>query len=175
MEKYWRKPNLNASRVIRTKRKKIIEEPDFDILKNFRLVRFWVRDNYNITLPELEMLLYLYGEGLFDYGRFLKYQDLNGWDSKKFKRMKDTGWIVPFGRGMNSQIVYELSQKGRLVCSRVYKMLNGLELIPEDPKKNKSIGQDRWSARQRWAATHSANMDNYKHRITFRDPDADMD
>ena len=42
------------------------KEPTHDYLKYWRVVRFWVKAVHGISTPDLEMMLFLYSEEIFD-------------------------------------------------------------------------------------------------------------
>jgi DNA-binding MarR family transcriptional regulator len=124
-------------------RKKIITknykriEPKQDWLKYWRVVRFWVREAYGLSYPDLEMLLFLYSEDLFSYKDFERYELIMSWDVVRFQRLSSEGWITKWRKHSNKQCaLYTLSFKGKSLISSVYRKLSGLEVISESPTRN---------------------------------------
>lgn len=113
--------------------------PKNNYLKHWRVVQYWVKRNYEITSADLDMLLFLYDEGLFQYEDFDKFQSIFNWDKKRFHRLMNDGWIRIW-RKKNKRKglanLYEISGKGRRLCSDVYKKLNGEVDFSEVPRKN---------------------------------------
>jgi hypothetical protein len=122
---------------------------EFSFLKNWRVVRYYIQKRYNLTLSELDMLLHLYDEHLFDRDTFNDFAKTMSWDNARFKKLMDRGLIHQWRDGKSSQYrkLYSLTQKSKLICSHTYKKLLGLELISEDPYRNKimkgSTGTDK--------------------------------
>jgi hypothetical protein len=127
------------------KRKKKIKkyqrrEPKYDFLKYWRIIR------YDLSTADLEMLLYLYTQGIFTYYEFAEYGNFFGWDRKRFKRLKENGWIHCWQNKRNGEYrLYEITRHGRHVCTNMYKMLNGDMLIPETSQNNPVMRKKRFS------------------------------
>ena len=45
-------------------------ERQFTFLKNWRIVRYYIQKRYDLTVSELDMLLFLYDENVFDKKTF---------------------------------------------------------------------------------------------------------
>ena len=67
--------------------------PNHDYLKYWRVVRYWVKAKYNIGTPDLDMLLFLYSEQIFNKDKFVEYNKIMFWDIERFKKLKKDGWI----------------------------------------------------------------------------------
>ena len=105
--------------------------PTHDYLKYWRVIRMWVKATYNIGVPDLEILLFLYSEQIFNKTSFEEYNELFSWDTKRFKRLKKEGGIhVWRERRGKETTLYELTYKAKRMINSVYKKLNGEE-IPE--------------------------------------------
>jgi len=103
--------------------------PDHDFLKYWRVIRFWVKKKYGLTTPDLEMLLFLYSEQIFNKQKFKDYSQLMSWDVKRFKRLLTEGWIHAWRKKQgNETTLYELTYKGKRVIGNVYDKLNGKEV-----------------------------------------------
>lgn len=116
-----------------------IREKEFTFLKNLRVVRYYIQKRYELSSAELDMMLYLYDESVFDKKMFNSYAESMMWDKDRFKDMNDRGLIKVWRKTSrtNHRELYELSHKAKLICSHTYKKLLGLELISEDPYRNK--------------------------------------
>lgn len=115
----------------------IRREPKSDFLKWWRVIRRYTCARYDLKSPDLDIILYLYSEGLFDYWTFTKYANCFGWDRHRFTRLKETGWIHQWSKKKDSEYkLYELTRHGRHVCTNLYKMLNYQMEIPEHPTNN---------------------------------------
>jgi hypothetical protein len=130
-------------------RKKIIVknykrvEPRHDFLKYFRVVRYWVAKNYDLTYPELEMLLFLYSETLFSDRDIKKFQRIMHWDAKRFNKLIDEDWIVLWRENTRTEkALYNLSFKGKKLMAEVYKKLNMEQEISTNPRQNKVFSKD---------------------------------
>lgn len=112
---------------------------EYDFLKNWRVVRYYIQSRYDLTLSELDMLLYLYDESVFDKETFNDFADSMSWDKNRFKEMMDKGLFRVWRKGVKGRErrLYELTIKSKRICSHTYKKLLGLELISEDPYRNK--------------------------------------
>ena len=112
----------NRSRPSRTK-------PNHDYLKYWRVIRYWVKAKYKLGTPELEMLLFLYSEQIFNKSQFKHYEELMSWDIKRFNYLLKEDWIhVWRKRKGNETTLYELTYKGKRVINTIYKKLNGEEI-----------------------------------------------
>ena len=85
----------------------------------------WIKATYNIGVPDLEMLLFLYSEQIFNKTNFDEYNELFSWDAKRFKRLKKEGWIhVNGGREQGKETtLYELTYKAKRMINSMYKKL----------------------------------------------------
>ncbi len=126
---------LNKRRSIRTQPR----ERKFNFLKYWRIVRYYIKRKYKISLSEHDMLLYLYDLPYFKREDFNYYSNSMSWDKKRFYKMMQKGLIkewrgggVKFGRSK----IYELTHLAKTICSTTYKKLVKEELISEDPRSN---------------------------------------
>tara|TARA_R110000751_G_scaffold213448_1_gene316998 strand:+ start:421 stop:903 length:483 start_codon:yes stop_codon:yes gene_type:complete len=104
-------------------------EPSHNYLKYWRVIRFWVQAKYKLTTPDLEMLLYLYSEDIFNKEQFKKYEEIMSWDEKRFRMLLRDGWIhVWRKREGNKATLYELTYKAKRIITMIYKKLNGEEI-----------------------------------------------
>lgn len=110
---------------------------DRDYLKWYRVVRRYTEIKYGLSQADLELLMYLYSEDFFNYYKFVEYCNMLGWDKTRFSRLVEGGYIHLWRDKKGSQHrLYELTRQGRHIITRMYKMLNMEEPIPETPQKN---------------------------------------
>ena len=79
--------------------------PSHNYLKYWRVIRYWIKAKYNLSTPDLEMLLFLYSEDIFN--------------KDQFKKRKRQG---------NKATLYELTYKAKRIITMIYKKLNGEEI-----------------------------------------------
>lgn len=110
------------------------EKPDF--LKYWRVIRYFYKAKYGLNQADLEMLLFLSSEGYFTKDRFKEFEQLIGWDVKRFDRLRQQGWICVFRKKLRQmKAMYELSYRTKRMITEIYKKLNGEEL-PESDSHN---------------------------------------
>lgn len=88
---------------------------------------------------ELDMLLYLYDLPYFKKEDFNYYGNTMSWDKKRFFDMVNKGLIKewrPGGEKYGRAKLWELSHKGKTICSLTYKKLLKEEAISEEPRSN---------------------------------------
>jgi len=111
-------------------------QPEHDFLKYWRVVRFWVRKKYGLGTPDLEMLLFLYSEQIFNKERFKEFEYIMPWEVKRFKQLLTDGYIHVWRKRTGTEAtLYELTYKAKRIINTVYKKLNGEE-ISEHPETN---------------------------------------
>ena len=93
-------------------------------LKYWRVVRQFVKRKWDLSAADLDVLLFLYSEDHFSQDRFMEYESIISWDSKRFKRMLADGWISVFRpRTGNQKTLYQISWRGSQVVDFVYEKL----------------------------------------------------
>jgi hypothetical protein len=103
--------------------------PQHDFLKYWRVIRQWVKAKYGMGTPDLEMLLFLYSEQIFNKQQFKEYEELMFWDITRFKRLLTEEWIhVWRKRQGNETTLYELTYKAKRMINNIYNKLNGEEI-----------------------------------------------
>lgn len=112
-------------------------KPKYDYLKYMRVAKKWVKSKYKISQPDLEILLFLYSEGLFKKTDFNNYSNIFSFDKNRFTRLLDDGWIHMWAKKTsgNNQY-YEVSHKCKTMITSFYKKLMGLETYSTDPLYN---------------------------------------
>jgi hypothetical protein len=147
-------------------------EPKSDYLKWWRIIRRYTMIRYNLSTADLEMLLYLYSEGLFTYWDFQEYANAFGWDRHRFTRLKEDGWLHCWKeKHRGDHRLYEITRHGRHVCTNMYKMLNYEMEIPESTSKNPIMKKRTYSDKVLVLSIKKFNEEvrkqNPHKRITF--------
>lgn len=110
--------------------------PDKDYLKYWRVIRYYMQAKYNLSTPDLEMMLFLYSEKYFNKDKFYEFDQLLCWDKKRFDKLRRDKWIVVFRKADGkSKALYDLSYRAKRVVGDIYKYLNGEEI----PMQNSSL------------------------------------
>lgn len=100
-----------------------------DYLKYWRVIRYFYKVKYGLSQSDLEILLFLYSEKYFSRDKFKQFDSLLPWDTKRFNRLLNDGWVEVFRRRMgHRRALYELSYKGIRLVDSIYKKLNGEEI-----------------------------------------------
>lgn len=113
----------------------------YDFLQYIRLVMKWATANHDISRPDLEAVLYLYGKGAFvksDFTNF--YMTISMYQTRYFSDFLKNGYAVlwrPKGKGKGSSAKYVLSSKMKTLCERMHRMCVGEEEIPTLSNYNK--------------------------------------
>ena len=107
-----------------------------DCLKYWRVIRYFVKQKYNLSTADLEMLLFLYSEDIFSKDKFEEFDNLLSWDKERFNRLYNQGWIEVFRkRKKTRKSLYSLTFKTQRVIGDIYKKLSGEE-IPTSQSSN---------------------------------------
>jgi hypothetical protein len=105
-------------------------------MKYWRVIRYYVGRQYNITQPHLELLLFLYSEGYFSKDKFKEFDNLISWNYNRFSDLRRDGWIELFRKKVgNYSALYQLTDKAKRAVRCVYDKLEGRELA-EHPDRN---------------------------------------
>ena len=112
-------------------------EPKSDYLKYWRIVRIWAREKHGLSYSDLEMLLFLHSERLFNKSKFVEFNKIMSWDNVRWHRLYRDGWISKWRERMNGEAsLYEVSLKGRNLIKAIYKKLEGEQTISESACAN---------------------------------------
>lgn len=105
-------------------------------LKNWRVVRMYIIKKYDLSVPDLDFLLYMYDETVFTRSEFDEYCSILSWNKYRFREMNERGFIRKWREAQGREAnLYELTMKAKLICSDTYKKLEG-EKISEIPSNN---------------------------------------
>jgi hypothetical protein len=113
------------------------KEPVYDYLKYWKVVKQWARAKYKLSTADIEMMLFLYSEGLFTRSQFEEFDEIMSWNKNRFHKMVKDKWIIKWReRKGNQSTLYELGFSGKRLCTSIYKKLNKEETISEDRRRN---------------------------------------
>ena len=136
--------------------------PKYDFLKHWRVVRLWAMRKYKLSFVELEILISLYSEGLFDQYAFNKVCVTHKWNFKLLEDLIERKFIHCFRkRQSNTRAQYELTRSSRKMIASIYKKLQGEEIISEQGQNNPIFDpkKDSYSNRQLQLAIKEVNKD----------------
>lgn len=110
----------------------------YDFLTYMRLVMKWAVANNDLTRPQVELLLFLYGQGKFSQKQFFDYHTTLGiYQIKGFQQFIEDNWIKIYRPKKGRECaLYIITTKGQRLCSRMHKMCAGEEKIPTSPRSN---------------------------------------
>jgi len=118
-----------------------------DFLKYYRLVSRWACTNYDLAFADLELLFYLDPIKYFTIDDFKEGTLYYSWDKERFYRLQRNGWIEKIHKGVGRRgdhNKYKVSQKGKLLINRIYRILINEEDLPESAKRNKIMKRTRY-------------------------------
>lgn len=104
-----------------------------NLFKYYRLVRKWACKTYNLKDADLELLIYLDCKDFFTRNEFASGTYTYSWDKTRWTRLRKEGWIDVFkerNRTTSKYAVYKVSQRGKLLIKRIYRILLGEEDLP---------------------------------------------
>lgn len=137
MRRKWERKNPGKGYIENRRKVHNSREPVFDYLKYFRVVRYWAKRTHGVGLADIEMLFFLYSEGLFKRSDFNDYEEIFSWDVTRFEKLLRDGWISKWRKQNGAQVaLYEVSYKGKRLMVSFYKKLTGEEKISESPNRN---------------------------------------
>ena len=121
-------------------------EKQYNFLKYWRPVKYYIKRKYKLTEAELEMILYLYDADVFTKDEFNEFATMLAWDKERFRKMMDRGFIRMWRDGQRKVAhLYELTQQAKLICNQTYKKLMQDEHISEDPYQNEMMKGESYS------------------------------
>lgn len=136
-----RKKVEKVSIVVRTFQR---NPPKNDYLKFYKIVRYWVKRKYEVSGPELDMLIFLRSEYLFTRTDFNEFHNIFTWNIGRFDKLLREGWIRKYrNAGGGKCAIYDLSSKGKRLVDDVYRKCNGETDFSEVPAKNPVFNRSR--------------------------------
>lgn len=105
-----------------------------DYLKYFKVVRFWVRAKFEVDLDDLEFLMFLNSERVFNKKRLKMAEVGMRWDPKRLENMIKRG-LIGMLREKPTKL-YALTPHARHIINSVYRKLEGKEPINTNARSN---------------------------------------
>ena len=96
---------------------------------------------------DLELLIYLDCVGLFNRLDFIDGSYAYSWDTRRWSKLKQNGWISVFSSRNRTTVranIYKVSFKGKQLISRMYRIMLGEEDIPTSKKRNSIMKGKRY-------------------------------
>lgn len=151
-------------------------EPRYNFLKYWRVVRKWAMVKYNMSSSDLEILLFMYDEGIWKSKDFLSATEIHTWEHGRLSRYLERGWIKIFREGkgyVGHARLYEMTTVSKRICKSVYEKLMQEEAIPENHQNNPIFKKtnDSYINRMYMRAIKAMN----KKRISAREKDGSYD
>ncbi len=95
-------------------------------LKYWKVIRQYYKSKFGLFQADLDVLLFMYSEGYFTRAKFDRYDKILSWDKERFNRLLREGWFEVFRpKEGNKRIIYQMSDKSKLVVKDIYRKLNG--------------------------------------------------
>ena len=120
---------------------------DLHLLKHYRIIRQWACKNNGLNSADLELLIYLDCVGLFNRLDFIDGSYSYSWDTRRWSKLKQNGWISIFSARNRTTVrsnIYKVSFKGKQLISRMYRIMLGEEDIPTSKKRNSIMKGKRY-------------------------------
>lgn len=110
----------------------------YNFLKYWRVIKYYVKNKYELTEAEIDMILFLYDENVFTKDMFNDFADTMSWDKNRFSSMVEDGYIKKWRDRKETQRsnLWMLTIKSKRICNHLYKKLMQEETISEDPYRN---------------------------------------
>jgi hypothetical protein len=105
-----------------------------EYLKYFKVVRAYVKAKYAVSLDDLEFLLFLSPEKVFNKKRLKLAEVGMSWDPKRLDSMIRRGLIGQLREKPTA--LYTLTPHARHIINSVYRKLEGKEPINTSPRSN---------------------------------------
>ena len=99
---------------------------DLHLLKHYRIIRQWACKNNGLNSADLELLIYLDCVGLFNRLDFIDGSYSYSWDTRRWSKLKQNGWITLFSARNRTTVksnIYKVSFKGKQLISRIYRIM----------------------------------------------------
>ena len=124
---------------------------DYACMQFFGIVRHYIQDKYDISLQDLEYILFVFPLGLFSLKDHRSFPHKSYASKSIRKRVKD-GYLVTFfedQRVSSRNQLYRLSNHYEKICVEFYKYMHQEKLIPEVAKFNNLFDQSQSSIYKR--------------------------
>ena len=101
-----------------------------DFLKYWRVIRRYCLEKYGLSTEDLDVLLFIKSEGLFNTRRWKEYKKIISWEKHRLERLVADGWIDQHRKHhKTTSSLYRISMKGLRVTMSIYSKLNGEEIL----------------------------------------------
>jgi hypothetical protein len=127
--------------------------PEYDMLKYIRVVRYWVFRHYGLRWPDLEFLLFLKTEYMFDRKTFIVFAKTYHISKRYIQWWIDNGYIQLYRehKGYKAQkALFHLTARSSRIVDEVYKKLLQEKQISEDPTNSIIFRKDAKPVDQRY-------------------------
>ena len=113
----------------------------YDFLKYIRVVLKWATANSDLTRPQIELMLYLYCEGVFSKRQYHDYHKIIGmYEQKTLDILTEKGWVTlfkPANKDTKEPDLYTLTHSSKKFCAKIHRLCCGVEEIPTEARHNK--------------------------------------
>jgi len=131
-----RKYTVQKLKTVARKPNYLYSEKASTYLKYIRVVRKYIQKKYELSISELELVLYLYDESIFDNKTFVEYSSILGFSTIDWlHRLKERGIVKKWRDEPGYKRLYTLTHKYKIACNKLYKHLEG-EPIPTNVNQN---------------------------------------
>jgi hypothetical protein len=110
---------------------------DYVFLQYLPIVFYWARKNHDISIIDLNMLLYMYPLNPFTPTQFKQLRlDIGATDWYMWDRMKGDGWFIRISGKFGLKHYYKFSNKALMLVKRMHRMCMLEEKIPYSRQRN---------------------------------------
>jgi hypothetical protein len=105
-------------------------------MKFYKVIRYWAKAKYKLTSSDLDLLFFIYSEGLFSKTDFDFFTRIYAWDTNRFKKLLKEGWIRVWrkpNKQKREKALYDMSYKGKKVIASIYDKMLGTETSDQKP------------------------------------------
>lgn len=113
---------------------------EYAFLKYIRPTFKWAKVFSGLSRAKIELLLYLYDEGTFTKRKFNQFHKIIAiYEFKTFDELIKKGFIVMWrDKKKNQSALYALTERGKIMCAKMHKILIGEMDVPETAIKTLS-------------------------------------
>ncbi|MGI9555293.1 MAG: hypothetical protein ACR2M9_00310 [Cyanophyceae cyanobacterium] len=135
---------------------------ELNLLKHYRIIRKWACKNNDLNDADLELLIYLDSIGVFNIKDFKIGTYSYSWETRRWSRLVDSGWIVIWrkrNRTTQKHNMYQVSFKCKQLIHRIYRIMLGEEDLPISKRRNKLISGKSYTDKVLTKAIYNVNKD----------------
>jgi hypothetical protein len=135
---------------------------ELNLLKHYRIIRKWACKNNDLNDADLELLIYLDSVGVFNIKDFKIGTYSYSWETRRWSRLVDSGWIVIWrkrNRTTQKHNMYQVSFKCKQLIHRIYRIMLGEEDLPISKRRNKLINGKSYTDKVLTKAIYNVNKD----------------